>query len=444
MAYVGKNPKFDSTILKDEGISAVANPAASSNKIVNRNGDLVVRDSSGNESSQKPRSVADITAIKGIVATERFDGDLVFDETTLVLYVFDADSVVAGDDDFVLQPTAGTGRWLKVAPNAGSAIDLTTDVTGSLPIANGGTGQTTQTEAFDALSPTTTKGDLIASNGTDNIRVAIGTDGQFLKADSAVASGVSWDSPGNTLTQNLLGDAGYTILDGDGFDVIVVGQSAVLTADRTVTLPTAADNSGRRITVIKADTSAFDVIIDGEGAEVVAPGGATTITLSYEGLGATLICDGSEWRFLSVHPEATEDYEGVVRKNKFQGKENGSAVTASGTITALTFNNLVVGKKYRVGFRGFMGSSAPAATTINVAVAINHNAVQIGLAQIVFQSVDADRLAVHVTASEIFKATATTVTFDATISGTNAYIAVLSRSYIEELNNYVDETTDFT
>lgn len=67
-------------------------------------------------------------------------------------------------------------------------------LSGATPIANGGTGQTTQTEAFDALSPSTTKGDVIAHNGSDNVRVAVGTDGQALVADSASAAGVKWDT----------------------------------------------------------------------------------------------------------------------------------------------------------------------------------------------------------------------------------------------------------
>ena len=40
-------------------------------------------------------------------------------------------------------------------------------------IAQGGTGQTTQTAAFDALAPTTTAGDLSVYNGTDNVRQGI-------------------------------------------------------------------------------------------------------------------------------------------------------------------------------------------------------------------------------------------------------------------------------
>ena len=66
------------------------------------------------------------------------------------------------------------------------------NVTGVVAIANGGTGQTTAVAAFDALSPATTKGDLIVSNGTDNVRQAVGTDTFVLTADSTTATGVKW------------------------------------------------------------------------------------------------------------------------------------------------------------------------------------------------------------------------------------------------------------
>ncbi len=86
-----------------------------------------------------------------------------------------------------------------------SNVSLTTQVTGTLPIANGGTGQTSQTAAFDALSPTTTKGDLIVSDGTDNIRLPVGVDNYVLTADSAQASGVKWalaSGSGATITND--------------------------------------------------------------------------------------------------------------------------------------------------------------------------------------------------------------------------------------------------
>lgn len=62
----------------------------------------------------------------------------------------------------------------------------------ALPISEGGTGQTAATAAMDALAPTTTKGDIIVHNGTDNIRLAVGSNDQILIADSAEASGIKW------------------------------------------------------------------------------------------------------------------------------------------------------------------------------------------------------------------------------------------------------------
>lgn len=59
--------------------------------------------------------------------------------------------------------------------------------TGTLPIANGGTGQITAAAAFTALSPITTTGDIIySSSGTTNSRLGIGTLGQVLSPVSGV------------------------------------------------------------------------------------------------------------------------------------------------------------------------------------------------------------------------------------------------------------------
>lgn len=50
MAFVGKNPKFDSAVLKDNLTASVSNPPSGSSRILVRNGSLYVKDSSGNES----------------------------------------------------------------------------------------------------------------------------------------------------------------------------------------------------------------------------------------------------------------------------------------------------------------------------------------------------------------------------------------------------------
>lgn len=68
-------------------------------------------------------------------------------------------------------------------------------VTSPVAIVDGGTGQTSKTPAFNALSPVTTKGDLIARDSTNNVRVAVGADGDVLTADSTQAAGVKFTTP---------------------------------------------------------------------------------------------------------------------------------------------------------------------------------------------------------------------------------------------------------
>ena len=67
---------------------------------------------------------------------------------------------------------------------SGGAVTGITD----LAIADGGTGQSTAVAAFDALAPTTTQGDLIYHNGTDNVRLAKGTATQVLKMNAGATA----------------------------------------------------------------------------------------------------------------------------------------------------------------------------------------------------------------------------------------------------------------
>lgn len=64
-------------------------------------------------------------------------------------------------------------------------------LTAPIAIADGGTGQTTKTAAFDALSPLTTQGDILTHNGTNNVRLARGTAGKYLRVNAGGTS-VEW------------------------------------------------------------------------------------------------------------------------------------------------------------------------------------------------------------------------------------------------------------
>lgn len=57
-----------------------------------------------------------------------------------------------------------------------------------LDISRGGTGQATAQDAFDALSPLTTEGDLLLHDGSNNSRLAIGSADTVLKSNGTTAS----------------------------------------------------------------------------------------------------------------------------------------------------------------------------------------------------------------------------------------------------------------
>jgi hypothetical protein len=64
----------------------------------------------------------------------------------------------------------------------------------AVAVAQGGTGSTSKTAAFDALSPLTTQSDLIYHDGTNNVRLAKGTAGQVLTMNGG-ATAPSWATP---------------------------------------------------------------------------------------------------------------------------------------------------------------------------------------------------------------------------------------------------------
>ena len=73
----------------------------------------------------------------------------------------------------------------------------------------------TDTAAADAILPTTTKGDIIVHDGTNNIRLAVGsTNGEALVADSGEASGLKWGVPSAVFFQANRNGTDQSITNG--------------------------------------------------------------------------------------------------------------------------------------------------------------------------------------------------------------------------------------
>lgn len=106
-----------------------------------------------------------------------------------------------------------SGTLIFTAPLVNTAG--TVSITFPFGISQGGTGQTTQSAAFNALSPLTTKGDFLGNNGSANVRVPIGADGTVATADSTQGVGWRWIAcPFCALTDPLTVSHGGTGLTG--------------------------------------------------------------------------------------------------------------------------------------------------------------------------------------------------------------------------------------
>ena len=70
-----------------------------------------------------------------------------------------------------------------------SGVSLTTQVSGTLPIANGGTGQTTATSAFNALAPsqTSNSGKYLTTDGTNTSWATVNS-GAAVSNDTSTSS----------------------------------------------------------------------------------------------------------------------------------------------------------------------------------------------------------------------------------------------------------------
>jgi len=183
--------------------------------------------------------VADVTALKAIAPSERFDAQWVIVDGKLALYRFDAASVATPDDDLVVQPNTGSGRWTKEIGDGsggggGSAAGSNTQVqynnsgafgasssftydgtkvtvpnilnsgltaskpvftdssknlvsTGTLGVDQGGTGLSTTTAYSIVFTGTTSTGNFQASDGP-------GTSGYILTSNGAGAL-PTWQAP---------------------------------------------------------------------------------------------------------------------------------------------------------------------------------------------------------------------------------------------------------
>lgn len=102
-----------------------------------------------------------------------------------------ASTLAKGADNQVLRMDGDNPQWETLGTmadqNANNVAITGGTISGladPLAIADGGTGQDTQVAAFDALSPLTAQGDILTHDGTNNVRLARGGAGKYLKMNA--------------------------------------------------------------------------------------------------------------------------------------------------------------------------------------------------------------------------------------------------------------------
>lgn len=232
-------------------------------------------------------------------------------------------AIVATDVPTLNQNTSGTAA----------------NITGTVAIANGGSGQITASAAFNALSPLTTKGDILyASAANTAARLAIGSTGNVL-----------------------------TISGG-----VPVWGSAVTSIAGTAGQITASASTG-------AVTLSFPANVVIQNA---ASGVPFTVGTGAAGSGqANFLTAGANF---SIIPNASSGANGVVLQSSFSAGGAGPIILQPGGTTALTAN--VAGTVTFAGAIGVSGNSPPAQSTgwgtpTNGAVVANYNATAATLLQ---------------------------------------------------------------
>ena len=128
----------------------------------------------------------------------------------------------------IVRRDAAGAAALDVTGNiTGNVSGTAANVTGVVAIANGGTGQATALAAFDALAPSSAKGDMLIHDGAGTARLAVGANGQVPIADDTQALGVRWGSPGGvgTVTSVATGNglSGGPITGSGTIDLALAG-----------------------------------------------------------------------------------------------------------------------------------------------------------------------------------------------------------------------------
>jgi hypothetical protein len=162
----------------------------------------------------------------------------------------------------------------------------------ALPIANGGTSQTTASAAFNALSPMTTQGDTIYGGASGSgTRLGIGTAGQVLTVNSG-ATAPQWSTlSGVAVTTFSAGTTGFTPSSATSGAVTLAGTLITSNGGTGLSTYTAGDlpyyASGTALSKLGIGTNGQILTSSGTAPQWSTLSGVAVTTISFGTTGLT-------------------------------------------------------------------------------------------------------------------------------------------------------------
>lgn len=251
---------------------------------------------------------------------------------------------VAGSQTHVVNGSLNIGTGLTIA-----------SLTGVLKAASGVVSASTIVDADVSSSAAITRSKL--ANGTNNTFVTNNSSGVMQSTAVTASRAVVTDSNGlptaATTTATEIGyvngvtsaiqtqlnakdlflknvttvtNANYTILDNDGYSVFLYSTG---NSDRTLTLPTAANNTGRIFYIKKTDSGTGKVTVTG------TIDGVSNYDLNTQNMFITLSCNGTNYQIISLGSEvATANLDNTFTGGALKIVKNGNMVTVITTSAA--------------------------------------------------------------------------------------------------------------
>lgn len=199
--------------------------------------------------------------------------------------------------------------------------------TGVLPIVNGGTGQSSASAAFNALSPITTTGDLIIGTGANTAgRLAIGANNTVLTSNGTTASWQSSAGGGaNTALSNLASVAINASLVPGTNNAIDLGTAAL-------SWRTGYFTNTIFVPLVEGLPSAGTLTLQGGTAASSGPGGIVTI----DGASGSNVTTGGAGGNVNING-------GAAQGNNTQNNSGGAiAITAGTSIGSATGGTVTI------------------------------------------------------------------------------------------------------